>query len=376
MENKENLLGVLQTLFRWRKQIIRVCAVAAVVCLLIVLLMPNYYKSTTIFYAASPDLFKPEQVFGSSAKDMEYYGNSTDIDRILTIAQSNELVESLVKEFQLYQHYGIDSTNEKAPFRIRAAFLKLYEVTKTKHDAIEISVEDTDRQTAANMANAARNKINQMAQRLIKDSQAKLLQTFETNIEDKEKSLLLLGDSLIRVRQKYGIFDKTVGETLAASAAEAEGIVTRNRARLKVLEKEPSSPKIRDSISIIRANTRGAEEQLASLTSDSSKANFSLRRFNAGIATLDVLEKIHKEASSRLSYDQERYSQINAAYTANIPAIHLVEEARVPVVKSRPTRSLLVLATVCAAFFFSLIAVLLIESYQEVDWKKIRQPSK
>ena len=372
MENKENLLGVLQTVFRWRKSILRVCAIAAVGSIVISLFMPNYYKSTTIFYAASPDLFKPEKMFGNSTKDMEYYGTAVDIDRILTIAESNELVESIVKEFNLYQHYRIDSTSEKAYFKMREAFMKLYEVTKTKHDAIEITVEDKDREIAAKMTTSARNKINLMAQRLIKDSQAKMLQTFQRNIAEKEKNMVALGDSLSKTRQKYGIFDKTVGESLAAAAAEAEGTVTRNTARLAVLQAAgQQSPKLRDSIAIIKANIRGAAQQLISLTSDTSKASFSLRRFNAGIAEVGILEKIYDESGNHLSYDKERLNQINAAYTSEISAIHLIEEARVPVVKSRPARTLLVLSAVLVAFIFSVISLLLLENYREVNWDDV-----
>ena len=84
MENKENLLGVIATLLKWRKPIIRLCLIAGIGTAIISLFLPNYYQSTTTFYAASPDLGMPDPV-GEMEKYRDYYGEDTDNDRILTI---------------------------------------------------------------------------------------------------------------------------------------------------------------------------------------------------------------------------------------------------------------------------------------------------
>ena len=146
MKNQDNLLGVIDTIMQWRKPIGRVVLIAtAGTALIAFLFLKNYYQSTTIFFAASPDIFKPEQVFGTSNKDMEYYGSEEDVDRIMTIAQSASLYEFLIKKFDLYKHYDIDSTDEKAPFKVQEHLEKLYDVKKTKNNAIELSVEDLDK---------------------------------------------------------------------------------------------------------------------------------------------------------------------------------------------------------------------------------------
>ena len=62
MDSKENLLGVLETVFKWKKQILRVLIVTAVGSVIISLFLSNYYQSSTLFYAASQDLAKPASV--------------------------------------------------------------------------------------------------------------------------------------------------------------------------------------------------------------------------------------------------------------------------------------------------------------------------
>jgi tyrosine-protein kinase Etk/Wzc len=87
------------------------------------------------------------------------------------------------------------------------------------------------------------------------------------------------------------------------------------------------------------------------------------------MALVDVLTQQHDEASEQLSQDQERYKQIKAAYNSYFPAIHLVEEAAVPIIKSRPKRTLIVMAATFVAFIVSLIGVLLLQLSKDVKWR-------
>jgi uncharacterized protein involved in exopolysaccharide biosynthesis len=74
-----------------------------------------------------------------------------------------------------------------------------------------------------------------------------------------------------------------------------------------------------------------------------------------------------------LSYDKERYNQIKAAYNTNIPSLQVVEAAETPLIKSRPHRSILVIASVIAAFLFAVIAVLIADAYRDVDWRSLAE---
>ena len=51
----------------------------------------------------------------------------------------------------------------------------------------------------------------------------------------------------------------------------------------------------------------------------------------------------------------------------------VVENGTVPVVKSRPGRALITISAVIIAFILSLIGVLILENYKDVDWKKLSE---
>lgn len=366
MERKDSLLGVLETLFRWKKPILIVCAAAAFGSAGISLLLSNYYQATTIFLAASPDQANPELLFNrSGALRIEIYGNENDIDRIMTIAQSQELVDFLVDSFDLYQHYDIDPDLPKASFHVRRRFFSLYDIQKTKRDAIELSIEDKDPEIAARMANAARSKIDAIAQELARDNILKTIQTYERDINIKSQQIRATGDTLAQLRQRFQVYNtESQTELVSQQISETEAKVIRDSTRLAFLRDAPGVP--RDTILYLQAKVEGTRQELQQL-------RVRMRTLNEGIPTVQVYEKQYTESNQRLGENLERLRYWRAAYESEVPAILLVEAADVPIVKSRPRRSLIVLAATAVAFLFSALAVLLIDTYRDVDWRKIIQ---
>ncbi len=372
MSNRDNLLGVFSSIYRWRKAIRNICLITLIGSIVITLLLDNYYKATTIFYPASPELANPELIFGYTSKVTDYFGSDRDLDRLVEISVSNEVVDYMVSKFRLYDHYDIDSTSKEGPHKVRKRFRKLYSVLKNRNDAIELSIEDTDPQLAAAMANAARDKINAIGQRLIKSSQATLLATFEDNMTRKRTELAILGDSLNTLKKFYNIYDAgSQGGQLAQNLTKAESEIIRGRARLEILENNPLIPQ--DTIQYIKADVRAYERELARLTSPNVKDDrLNLERFNEGLPKVSILGDLHFQGRKQLSYDLERYNQIMAAYKTDIPALQLVEIAETPRIKSRPGRTVIVLASVVAAFFFSILGALIADAYKEVNWREVR----
>lgn len=359
-----SLLSVVATLFRYRKKILGITIISGVVTLVLAFaFLPNYYQSTTIFFPASPDLFKPEQVGNDGQREIDYFGKEEDVDRTLTIANSNEVYDFLIKQFQLYKHYEIDTTHQLASFKVREALAKLYEVKKNKHNAIELSVEDRDPRFAAEMCNAARDKINEILQRLIKDSQWKQLEASERSFSAKQGELVKLGDTLSILRQNFGVYDPDKqGESVAEVVAIAKSNLIRAKAELSALEQEQNVS--RDTLSLLRARVKGYEQQLKEGTTD-------LQRFNTGLDPVASVSQQAKQTRFQMAIDKERYNMLKAAFTSQVSALHVTDLAQVPVQKSRPKRSVMMLTAMLLAFVMSLIAALIFDAYKNVDWQSV-----
>lgn len=366
MEQKDNLLGVVQTLWKWRRPILITSLGAAIGTAIISLFLPNYYKATTTFLAASPDQAMPEMLMNQTTQRSQYYGNGNDIDRLLTIAESSELISFLIDSFNLYEHYRINPEGEKAPFKVREKLLKLYAVEKTKRDAITLSVEDKDRELTARIANAARLKVDQLSQHILKEGQRQAIQTFERDIRLKREELSMLGDTLMKLRQNFGVYNANAQtESLTGQKSEAQSELIRNSARLESLRKAKMP---RDTIVMLEALVEGQKQEVENLEG-------RLDTFNQGIGTINTLERQHAQAGYELNAALERLSKYQTIYQANTPALILVEQAEVPIVKSRPKRSILVIAAGAMAFIFVALAALLFDNYP-IDWQAIKNSDK
>jgi len=363
MEKKDNLLGVLQTLYHWRKQIFYTCLAAGLGTAIISLLLPTYYKATTTFLAASPDQAKPELMFGEGELEAEFYGNENDIDRILTIAESSELADYLIDTFDLYKHYNINPKGAKAPYKVREAFYELYKVTKTKRDAIELSIEDTDKALAAKMANAARDKIDATVQQLMKEAHAKTINAYRTSILLKQRQMLIVSDSLNHLRSTYGVYNADAQiESIMSQLYGTQALLVRDKGKLEVLENSPGIR--RDTITYMRAKVTGMEAEVKSLEE-------KVKNINDGMPKIAIWEKQYWDANQALGSNRVRLKQFESAFESDIPSIILVEKAHEPIIKSRPVRSLIVIAAFVVAFFFSIVGVLLIEAYRDVNWREV-----
>ena len=370
MNSQDSLVDVLAVLWKWRKKIIWTTAAVAIGSVLLSLTLSNYYKSTTIFFAASTDINKPEQVFGLTNKATRFYGDDFDNDRLLTVASSAELIDFLIDSFKVAEHYDMKTDTPKRQFKLEKKFRSNLEVLKTKFDAISLSFEDKEPVFAAAVTNAARNQVGAITLNLLKSSQAQRIELYKGSIKKKSEELAIVADSLQKLRKRYNIFDlKSQGELLSTIAAETESALAGTRASLA---KFKTMPRQRDTVQVLTARVANLEKKLQTVLGESGDAMFSLKLLREGMAATEILDNRHARLSGQLDKEKEKLRQIKTVYASNAPTIILAEKGEVPKIKSRPKRSILVLAATMAAFIFSVLGALLFENIGKIDLKRIK----
>jgi len=359
MTEDQSLIDVVSIIYKNRKKIIIASLVAGLVSAAVSLLLPNYYQSTTVFYPASSDLAKPMLV-GNEQINRNYYGDGKDIDRLLSIAHSTQMANYLINNFKLYEHYDIDSTNKRGPAQMMTKLFKLYKPIKSKYDAIELSVEDVDRELAARMANGAREKISHLSQKVIKDSQKRLLESYDENITEQEQELSIISDSLNRMMAKYEIYDATSqGSTYGELLPNAESKMIKSKSKLEAYIKTG----IQDSIVKMRVNADAYKSQFENL-----KKRISL--FNDGYTTVLYLAKEQDMIAKQLTIDKAKHALLKSTYDSPFASIHLVQEAEVSQIKSRPKRSLIVIGITVITGLLSILYVLLLNQFKSQGWRE------
>ncbi len=363
MKQRDSLLGVISTIAEYIRYIIAICAIVAIGSIIVSLLLPVYYQSYTTFLSVNPDLLTERGLFGTTTRDPQPFGNNNDNDRLISIAESAELQNYLIDKFDLYEHYDIDTSSTKAPYYIRLALADLFEAKRTKMDAIQLSVEDKDPELAAAIATAARLKIDSINLQLIKALQHSQVQTLEQSLVEKQVLLNTLSDSTQAARTRYGVYNiDSQSESLSALILTRKGKLISSRARLEALKNNPRAK--RDSVLYLDASVKGLEKEVEVLEAE-------MTQFNKGMSKVQALEEEYEEAAKQIVYQKEQLKKVRTAYRSSLSSIFLLDEAAVPVIKSRPVRSLLVIAATLAAFIFSIIGVLIFEHYRDVNWREV-----
>lgn len=348
--NKEySLVDSVRHIWSQRKRVMIVVVIVGIVTSLVSLFMPNYYKSETIFYAASPDLADPIPI-GQQDKNIRIYGDDTDLDRLFTIASSYEMSEFLIDSFDLYTHYNIDKENPKASFKVRERLKKNFQTIKTKYRALQLSIEDKDPEKAFIMVNAARNKIEEIAQKIVKSSQIKLMKNYESNLKAKQIQNDTISNKIMQLKTRYNIFDITSqGEIYTSLITRTEADLQLQKGKLDYFSEKKLN---RDSINKYASVVRGLDNRLQKIKSE-------MDVYTKNVSPIRQLEQELFRNTDQINLDKERYKQLLATVNAPFTALHLVEKGQVPVQKSRPKRSVWVVLSVFMAFVsYSLFLVM------------------
>ena len=352
MEEQEQLADAVAVIWKQRKSIMRWTLATVIVTALLSLLLKNYYKASTTFYPASLDLSKPDQIFGNTTKEMEFYGSSQDLDRLLTICTSNELKDKLVQEFGLFTQYKIDSSKSLAKHKIRKKLGKLMSVTKTKYDAIELSIEDLDKSLASQMANRARDIVNSLSHDLITSRLTEVSKLYQSSILEKSALSVMLSDSLAALRKIYPIYNVDAQtETLGNLATELNNQYIGEKARYDALKAGNAR---KDTLMYLSAKIKGLESQIKALNNGEG-AIFNLKNFNEGVNKIYSLENTIQRLEGQINEDKIKYQNTINTIASKANAVITVITAETPDYESRPKRSLLVIgAGICTALALSL----------------------
>ncbi len=356
-----HLLGVLRTLWRWRRPILYTTLAGTLLAVVISLLLTPYFTGYTSFVAISPEQVSIESTFGTAGGRVQFYGTGDDIDRMLSIAESNELVDFMVDSFNLYSVYDIDSTTVKGPVYVRQEFQGLYDIERSPRDILELTIEDRDPRRAAAMVTAARERIDALNLALIRSTHQRNASGLERDVTQSEERLGDLNRRLSGVRKQSGIYNTDAqSEALSMASSQLDQQLATTEARLEAFRERG----MRDSINKLSVDLIGLQRTRLSVDAQ-------LDRLNGSIGQIENMEEERLLANDELNINRNRLKQYQTILDGERRTLEVIEEARVPLVKSSPIRWLIVAVTAMVTFIFAVVGVLLLENGRRYDWRSV-----
>ena len=194
MDRQFNLVEVVEATIKWFKPIVTISVLAVVGAFIITIpsldIVPPKYESTTVIFPANLALLDRPYVFESSAAvdvEVDQFGDKHDVDRLVAIAQSSQVMVHAILKFNLIEHYGLNKESVEFPMSSAISkFNKNYEAYKNQFESVEIHVKDKDNVLAADIANEIVVKVDEINKQMLNSGREKMICVLEKHLEAKK----------------------------------------------------------------------------------------------------------------------------------------------------------------------------------------------
>ncbi|QDA58796.1 GumC domain-containing protein [Hymenobacter jejuensis] len=353
-----SLLGLWPLLRKWRRPVLGALLLAIIGSVLVALLLPNIYKSTAVFYPTNPETIDPDRLVeersnGNLVPSLTPGGRAEDLDRIITIGQSQPIAELIIKRFHLHEHYKLGQPgDELADQYVLDEFSSNLSIVHNERDAIELTFQDKDKVLAAQVVNAMTQAIDSFNQQLTLENRRKIIDLYRERANFLEHEHSQIRDSLIRFRRRYGIYGMQMeSRYLAKEIVETETAL--RQAEGEVAAGGGSAAKV-----------AGLRRALRGLTQADGGNALNLENFTAGNDELTTLAIRFQDVQGRLVRARGAYETARLAISGKISSIYVVQKAYPAARKSKPIRWLIVVGSVVVTFVLAVVFIALLEAYR------------
>lgn len=318
-KERQNLL-----LFIWRKRklLLIVTAIAAVVSIVVSFLLTPIYRSTAIVFPAATSTVSFSEQRNAKAAAMDF-GEEEQAEQLVQILQSSRIRDKIVSQFDLMNHYEIDAKDPNKYFKLVEQYNSNFLFVRTRFGSIQIDVLDVNPQKAADMANKIVDLIDTVKNNMVAE---RTWPAFEINkrkkeqLEQERKDVLFKLDSLaelgvVSLEGRTNLFQAYVDSKSAQEKAEIK----------KTIDINMKHGSLFDGLEFIR---------------------------NEKIMQLEEFLVSYEQAES------DAYSVFNHKF--------VVERAVVADKKDKPKRMIIVLLSTLGAFIFMVFALLIKDRLNEL----------
>ena len=297
--------------------------------LVAVFLVDSQFRSSVVIYptttsSVSKALFKQARY----GQDVLEFGEEEDAEELLQILNSDEIRDSIIYRFDLYNHYEISQNDVSYKTKIIRKYNSHVTFKKTQFNSIEIVVFDKSPQLAADIANECLSLIDSVITRIRQKRANQALEILEMRKKLLYKERNITQDSL-KTYRSYGIISITA-QTERLTEQYAVALATNNLSGARRIKKE-----------------------LNTLAKHAGPHDMLLRKSYEIEEELIAIQFEFDRVSIDTNYSLENKFIINKAYPADK--------------KSYPIRWLVVLSSLVAVFVFTLLTFCLLEYMNSSD---------
>ena len=169
---------------------------------------PHYKASVIMFSTSSNAVSQLVMAEGNYNEflDVTQFGNDLHVEQMIQVLESREIKDHLIEKYNLIAHYGIDTNEKYWKSKLYKYVGNNLTFQRTHNLAVQITVEDTDPQLAADMANEIANYYDVLKRRIIQQRSREAYLILKAEMENIDSVTQVFTDSLSRIMAR-GIYD-------------------------------------------------------------------------------------------------------------------------------------------------------------------------
>ena len=382
-DDEINLLEYLLVIVKHKKMIFLTCLVTFILTCGITLLMPNIYTSTARILPPQNDKGGLSSMLGSVSNIAALAGLSVgggSGELYVGMLKSRSIADAIIDKFDLMEIYG-----QKYRVKTYKILNDAVNFSVGKDDGIiTVTAEDEDPKRAAAIANTYIEELKKLNIKLNLNNAGRERLFLEERLAVVQNDLSKAEDALKDFQEK----NKAIRIDAQASAiidafATLKGELASKEVELGVLrssqtDQNPQVKALREEITQIREQISQLEQSHDGKTSSADIFLATSEVPELGIQYARLLRDL-KVQETLYELVTKQYEMAKISEAKNTSTIQVLDAAMVPDKKSKPRRSIIVLATTFAMGFFALIFAFIREYGQRMDkedrllWQQIKE---
>ena len=158
--NAYDSTNLLQVIVKWKKQVLYIGLIAAVVSFIISMpfIIKPKYKSFGIAYPAN----------------LTPYSTESQSEQLVQLMESDAIKDQLIQNFNLYEHYEIPQGKPAAKSLIYEEIKSNIAISKTDYESVEIEVLDIDSTLAKHMVDSIITGANHLYKKIYREREKEI----------------------------------------------------------------------------------------------------------------------------------------------------------------------------------------------------------
>jgi len=327
--NQYNSFSLMKFIWAKRKWLMIICAVTIVVSAICSLFIKPKYQSTAVIYAPRTNsmakILLNEENYNERL-DIKAYASEEETEQMMQLLDAREIKDSLIKRYNLAEHYEIDTNSKGWYTRIMKIMKNEIEVKRTNFGAISISVKDHDPVLACQMTNDILRLLDTIKNRTERERAVAAYHALCEQMDSIESEVRRVDDS-IQICMQNGVFDVEV---------QSERVMQQY------------------AIAVAQGNTAAINR----LAKEQEKLTLWGPR-------LDALQNMQYTFLKYQALCKQKMLDARLDMQGSMPVKFVVERPIVADKKCYPKRSLVVLISTLSVLILSVIVLLMIDKIEE-----------